>query len=74
MKILKRTMAILLVMIISFSVVSVGAEAVSVSTTNRDYGYMLPANYNLSKTVSTVYLNGNYDYINFYINASFYGR
>lgn len=69
MKILKRTMAILLVMIISFSVVSVGAEAVSVSTTNRDYGYMLPANYNLSKTVSTVYLNGNYDYINFYINA-----
>ena len=60
MKKIKRALAILLVMIVSFSVVSVGAEAVSVSLTNSDYGYMLPANYNFTKTVSTVYLNGSY--------------
>lgn len=73
MKILKRTMAILLVMIISFSVVSVGAEAVSVSTTDSDYGYMIPTNYNFTKAASTVYLYGNYDYINFYINSEYSG-
>ncbi len=71
MKKIKRALAILLVMIVSFSVVSVGAEAVSVSLTNSDYGYMLPANYNFTKTVSTVYLNGSYDYINFYINSEY---
>ncbi len=71
MKKIKRALAILLVMIVSFSVVSVGAEAVSVSLTNSDYGYMLPANYNFSKSVSTVYLNGSYDYINFYINSEY---
>lgn len=71
MKKIKKALAILLVMIVSFSVVSVGAEAVSVSLTNSDYGYMLPANYNFTKTVSTVYLNGSYDYINFYINSEY---
>ena len=68
MKILKRTMAILLVMIISFSVVSVGAEAVGVAITSKLYGYMIPTNYNFTKALSTVYLYGNYDYINFSIN------
>lgn len=61
-------------MIVSFSVVSVGAEAVSISLTNSDYGYMVPANYNFTKTVSTVYLNGSYDYINFYINSEYQNK
>ncbi len=74
MKKIKRALAILLVMIVSFSVVSVGAEAVSVSTTDGNYGYMIPTNYNFTKSLSTVYLYGNYDYINFYINSKSNGR
>ncbi len=72
MKKIKRAIAILLVMIVSFSVISVGAEAVSVSTTDSDYGYMIPTNYNFTKSLSTVYLYGNYDYMNFYINSKMY--
>ncbi len=73
MKSVKRIPAILLVVIISFSVLVVGAQGLYVYSTVRDFGYMMPANYNFSKTLSTVYLYGNYDYINFSINSEDYG-
>lgn len=73
MKSVKRIPAMLLVVIISFSVLIVGAQGLYVYSTVRDFGYMMPANYNFSKTLSTVYLYGNYDYINFSINSEDYG-
>ncbi len=73
MKSIKRIPVMLLVMIISFSVLVVGAQGLYVYSTVRDFGYMMPANYNFSKTLSTIYLYGNYDYINFSINSEDYG-
>lgn len=73
MKSIKRIPAMLLVVIISFSVLIVGAQGLYAYSTVDDFGYMVPANYNFSKTLSTVYLYGNYDYINFSINSKDYG-
>ncbi len=74
MKILKRSMAMILALIICFSVVAVAVEAVSVTTTNSNYGYMIPTNAKFTKTVSTVKLYGSHDYINFYINSEYDNR
>lgn len=57
-------------MVISFSVFSVSAEAISVYVTENNYGDMVPTNYNFTKEISTVYLYGNYDYINFKIDSN----
>lgn len=73
MKNVKRTLVMLLVVIISFSVLVVGAQGLYVYSTVSNLGYMVPANYNFSKTLSTVYLYGNYDYMNFSINSEDYG-
>lgn len=71
MKRLKRSIAILFVLIMSISVVAVGVEAASVGTTTRDYGYMMPTDSKYTKTVSAVKLYGTYDYLNFYIDAEY---
>lgn len=57
-------------MVMSFSIFSVSAEAISVYVTESNYGNMVPTNYNFTKEVSTVYLYGNYDYINFKIDSN----
>ncbi|MBR4286466.1 MAG: hypothetical protein IKT55_02040 [Clostridia bacterium] len=71
MKILKRGLAVLLTLVISFSIVAVSVEAISVSTTTRYYGYMVPTDSKFSNTLSTVKLYGTHDYLNFYIDADY---
>ncbi len=70
MKTTKKLLPTLLAIIILFGVVSIVANAVSISTTTSNYGYMIATDAKISKTVSTVKLYGNYDYLNFYINSS----
>lgn len=70
MKTTKKLLPTLLAIIILFGVVSIVANAVSISTTTSNCGYMIATDAKISKTVSTVKLYGNYDYLNFYINSS----
>lgn len=51
------------------SVMGIAAEAANVYVDELNLGYMAPTNYNGTKTLSKVTLYGDYDYINFYINA-----
>lgn len=67
MKKVKRLLAIALVVVMLMSVMGVAANAVYY--TSSYYGYMMPANSKLTKTVTTVNLYGNYDYIDFYVNS-----
>ncbi|MBE6801603.1 MAG: hypothetical protein E7530_01810 [Ruminococcaceae bacterium] len=71
MKTFKRSIAIIFVVIVALSVVAVGVQAASVSTTTSDYGYMMPTDSKFTKTQSTVKLYGSHDYINFYIDAEY---
>ena len=71
MKKTKRLLSTFLAMIMLFGVVSIVANAASVSTTSHDYGYMVATDAKISKTVETVKVYGNYDYINFYINSHY---
>ncbi len=71
MKNFKRSIAIIFVVIVALSVVAVGVQAATVSTTTSDYGYMMPTDSKFTKTVSTVKLYGSYDYINFYIDSEY---
>lgn len=71
MKFFKRSLALFLALVTSISILAVGAQAASVSTTTSDYGYMKPTDSKFTKTVSTVKLYGSYDYINFYIESEF---
>ena len=71
MKTFKRILAFALCLVITMSIVSIGAEAVSVSTTSTNYGYMAPTDSKFSKIVSTVKLYGTHDYLNFYIDAEY---
>ncbi len=67
----KITITALFVLILSFGILSVGTQAASVDTTNKNYGYMVPTNSTFEKTVSTVMLYGTNDYINFYIDSEY---
>ncbi len=69
MKKTKRLLSTFLAIIMLFGVVSIVANAASVSTTSQDYGYMVATDAKISKSVGTVKVYGNYDYINFYINS-----
>ena len=69
MKITKRLLSTLLAIIMLFGVVSIVANAASVSSTSSDYGYMLTTDAKISKAVSTVKVYNTHDYINFYINS-----
>ncbi len=71
MKMAKRVLSIMLAIITLVSVVSVSAEALKVTVGDKDYGYMVPVNNKGTKVVSSVKLYGNYDYLNFYINAEY---
>ncbi len=51
------------------SVMSIAAEAASVTLAKLNLGYMVPTNSKGTKTIETVKLYGDYDYINFYINS-----
>ncbi len=75
MKMTKRILAIVMAIVTLVSVVSISAEALSVTVKkNVNYGYMVPVNYNGKEVLSTVKVYGSYDYINFYINAKKYNE
>lgn len=63
MKATKRVLAVALVVVLLFSVVSVSATAAT-----SKLGYMVPTDSKFTKTVSTVNVYGNYDYVNFKLN------
>lgn len=73
MKKTKRILAMALVVVMLMSVMGIAASAVDyyVPTTKTNYGYMAPTDAKGTKTVSTVKLYGNYDYIDFYINSRY---
>ncbi len=63
----------MLVFVTLVSVVSISAEAVTVSVEDRNFGYMVPVDNKGSKVLSTVKLYGSYDYLNFFIHSGFAG-
>lgn len=60
MKGAKRILSMALVVVVLFSVISVSATAAT-----SKLGYMLPTDSKFNKTVSTVNVYGDYDYVNF---------
>ncbi|MBR4286084.1 MAG: hypothetical protein IKT55_00100 [Clostridia bacterium] len=73
MKRIKRTLSIALVLVMLMSVMGVAASAMDyyVPTTSTNYGYLAPSDAKGTKTISTVKLYGNYDYIDFYISSKY---
>ncbi len=69
MKTTKRFIMMLLTVIMLFSVVAICAQAASLDYTNANYGYMVPTDAKFTKSISTVKLYGDYDYINFLIES-----
>lgn len=69
MKVLKKSLSLVLALILLVSTFAVAAQAAELSVTNSNYGTMAPTNSKFTSTVSTVKLYGKYDYINFYINS-----
>ena len=69
MKITKRVLSIVMAIITLVSVMGIVAEAASVTVGELNLGYMAPTNAKGTKTIETVKLYGDYDYINFYINS-----
>ena len=69
MKKTKKLLSTLLAIIMLFGVVSIVANAASISSTSSDYGYMLATDAKISKAVGTVKVYNTHDYLNFYINS-----
>ena len=74
MKKTKRIISVLLIAVLLVGSFSVCASAAQVSVTDQNYGYIVPTNPKFTKTLSTVHLYGDYDYINFHINSRTNGR
>ena len=69
MKITRRILAIAMAVVTLVSVMGIAVEAASLTVSKLNLGYMAPTNSKGTKTVETVKLYGDYDYINFYINS-----
>ena len=69
MKMTKRVLAIVMAVVTLVSVMGIAAEAASAYVGKLNMGYMAPTNSKGTKTIETVKLYGDYDYINFYINS-----
>ncbi len=69
MKMTKRLLAIVMAVITLVSVMGIAAEAASVSVKELNLGYILPRNRKGTKTLSTITLYGDYDYINFCVKS-----
>ena len=69
MEITKRVLSLVMVVVTLISFMGIAAEAASVKVTKLNLGYMVPMNSKGTKTIETVKLYGDYDYINFYINS-----
>lgn len=71
MKKIKRVILTFFTVFMLFSIVSVSVQAATISTTSKKYGYMAPTDAKIKKTVKTVKVYGNQDYINFYIDSCY---
>lgn len=69
MKMAKRVLSLVMVVVTLVSFMGIAAEAASVTVSKLNLGYMAPTNTKGTKTLETVKLYGDYDYINFYINC-----
>lgn len=69
MKATKRILSVLMVIVTLVSFMGIAAEAASVTVGKLNLGYMAPTNAKGTKTIETVTLYGDYDYINFYIDS-----
>jgi len=69
MKMTKRLLAIVMSVVTLISVMGIAVEAAEIYVSALGIGYMVPTNTKGTKNLSTVKLYGDYDYINFYINA-----
>ncbi len=69
MKMTRRVISIVLVLVTLVSIMGIAAEAASLTVSKLNLGYMAPTNAKGTKTVQSVKLYGDYDYINFYINS-----
>ena len=65
----KRVVSVFMAIVTLVSFMSIAAEAVSLTVSELNLGYMVPTNTKGTKNLTTVNLYGDYDYINFYINA-----
>ena len=65
MKISMRIISVFLVLLMAFTTVSIGAQALKIDECHLDLGCLLPTNTKGTKNLSTVNLYGDYDYINF---------
>ncbi|MBE6814928.1 MAG: hypothetical protein E7522_05705 [Ruminococcaceae bacterium] len=70
MKTTKKFIMMILAVIMLFSIIAVGAQAASVDFIKANYGYMVPTDAKFTKSISTVKLYGDYDYINFLIEST----
>ena len=69
MKMTKRMLAIVMAIVTLVSVMGIAAEAAGAYVGKLNLGYMAPTNSKGTKTIETVKLYGDYDYINFYVNS-----
>ena len=69
MKMAKRMLLVVMVLVTLVSFMGIAAEAASISMSKLNLGYMAPTDSKGTKTIETVKLYGDYDYINFYINS-----
>ena len=69
MKMTKRVLAIVMAVVTLVSVMGIAVEAASLKVSKLNMGYMAPTNSKGTKTIETVKLYGDYDYINFYISS-----
>lgn len=68
----KRIVSIFLVLVMLATVFSISAGAIEVDILDRDFGRMYPTNSKGTKTLNTVTLYGDYDYINFKYSNKYY--
>ena len=69
MKMTKRILAIVMAVVTLVSVMGIAVEAADIYVSKLGLGYIVPTNSKGTKNLKTVTLYGDYDYINFYINA-----
>lgn len=68
----KRIISVFLVLVMFVSAFSISAGAIEIDILDRDFGHLLPTNSKGTKTLNTVNLYGDYDYINFKYTNKYY--
>lgn len=68
---MKRILAVILAIVMSFSVVSVGVQAMEIGITDWRWGQMFLSNDKFTSFQGTTTLYGDYDYLNFDIRSDY---